>query len=38
MKKATLAILLFTALLAFALVGATTQILRGRRPPLLGTT
>jgi len=38
MKKATLVTLLLGALVAFALVGATTQILRGRRPHLLGAT
>jgi hypothetical protein len=38
MKKATLVTLLLAALLAFALVGATTQIVRGRRPLVLGTT
>jgi hypothetical protein len=38
MKQFTLLTLLLTALLAFALAGATAQVLRGRRPLLLGPT
>jgi hypothetical protein len=37
MKRITLLTLLLTAILAVALAGATAQVLRGRRPLLVGT-